>query len=179
MPLSLALVLSISCREENICHKKVDPQIMESMNGGKGYNTITMMLLLLLLRQIFRGVIWFMSHTHENGTLLIFKITPNIHIHYTILYSKKMMDGMGWRIYLNVQYGIFVDRYIIFNKYRTLICAAIVIVMLSLSLKYNSSSLTENRTIRWIYKIHPRLPSGSCCCCYYGYSFEGIWNLEM
>jgi len=85
-------------------------------------------------------------------------------------------DGMGWDemddlFQCTVWYICYVDIYIIFNKYRTLIYAAIVIVMLSLSLEYNSSSLTENRTIRWIYTIHPRLPSSRCCCYYYGCSF--------
>jgi len=32
------MALSISGREENICPQKFDPQMIESMNGGKGYH---------------------------------------------------------------------------------------------------------------------------------------------
>jgi len=37
--------------------QKVDPQMIESMNGEKKGNTRTMMILLLRRQQIFRGVI--------------------------------------------------------------------------------------------------------------------------
>jgi len=101
LALAYDIVAIMPCRKYLPQKGRSDQQMIESINGGKKGNTITitrtMMILLLRLRQIFRGGTddAYMSHTRKR----IVDTTPNIHIHYTILlYSKKMTDGMGWMI---------------------------------------------------------------------------------